>query len=459
MASIVVPGLDLAPSVPSRIVTVDVIDMTEGLPAAGAKIDFILPQDLHARSDGKVLKAGTTTLELDANGHGEIRVPAYSDATRPDDWVILVKKSWAPHAYPIRVPAGATKISLASLEPPVEVNDQMAQYLLTDASATIAEGAQWGVNVQTQGNIANFAFTAPPGGSPGQFALLNASSDINQLSDGQYRVPSSTVAEALALPPLTIGGILTQATTGSIVVQDWVTGAIPGQERRYRRRRNPAWNDWVETTPLRPQDIVISENPFEPLTDGQLLLIPNPHAASTAWENGIAGFTSNNPTLWTMGQTAVLSPSGGRRYLTWDRFNESLNVRAQTRGVIGYSTESIGVGLTLRSANHDNQLAIGVQTVGDQRRLIVRQYRDGSFETLGLSAANYDLSTPVNVKAEAVGSIIRAKAWTENASEPVDWMVTAVDPEPRAGAVGLFSTAGAYQAWAGLSVERLGDIQ
>ena len=160
-----------------------------------------------------------------------------------------------------------------------------------------------------------------------------------------------------------------------------------------------------------------------------------------------------------MGQTAVLSPSGDRRYLTWDRFNESLNVRAQTRGVIGYSTESIGVGLTLRSANHDNQLAIGVQTVGGQRRLIVRQYRDGSFETLGLSAANYDLSTPVNVKAEAVGSTIRAKAWTENASEPVDWMVTAVDPEPRAGAVGLFSTAGAYQAWAGLSVERLGDIQ
>ena len=68
MASIVVPGLDLAPSVPSRIVTVDVIDMTEGAPAAGAKIDFILPQDLHATSDGKVLKAGTTTLTLDAQG-------------------------------------------------------------------------------------------------------------------------------------------------------------------------------------------------------------------------------------------------------------------------------------------------------------------------------------------------------------------------------------------------------
>ena len=176
MASIVVPGLDLAPSVPSRIVTVDVIDMTEGLPAAGAKIDFILPQDLHATSDGKVLKAGTTTLELDANGHGEIRVPAYTAATRPDDWVLLVKKHWAPDPYPIRVPVGATKISLATLEPPVEVTDEMAKYLVTDAAIrTVKEGPTNAVTVDTVGGILNFDFTLrPPVGDPETTAALTA---------------------------------------------------------------------------------------------------------------------------------------------------------------------------------------------------------------------------------------------------------------------------------------------
>ena len=164
MASVVVPGLDLAPSVPSRVVTVDVIDMTEGTPAAGAVVDFILPQDLHARADGKILKAGTTRLTLDSNGHGEIRVPAYSAATTPEDWVLLVKKSWAPYPYPIRVPAGTGKISLASLNPPLEVSDTMARYAITDATASAKTTTAGGVAATVKsvsGGIADFEFTFP----------------------------------------------------------------------------------------------------------------------------------------------------------------------------------------------------------------------------------------------------------------------------------------------------------
>lgn len=253
MASIVVPGLDLAPSVPSRIVTVDVIDMTEGAPAAGAKIDFILPQDLHATSDGKVLKAGTTTLELDANGHGEIRVPAYTAATRPEDGVILVKKHWAPYPYPIRVPAGASKISLASLDSPLEVDHAMAQYIPTDATVrSITQGAQWGATAEVLGGIINLDFIVPPGGEAySKLGVpLSTDADLTQLQPGVYSVAAAATATTLGLPTDT-HGILEVASFGTAGrVQVWrprstAADFVPQIWQRHDRGGSLGWTVWA----------------------------------------------------------------------------------------------------------------------------------------------------------------------------------------------------------------------
>ena len=165
MASVVVPGLDLAPSVPSRIVTVSLVDLTEGIPAEGAKIDFILPADLHVPSDGVILQAGRVTLTLDADGRGEIRLPCYSDKARPDGWVIGVKKHWAPETYFIRVPVGSTRISLANIEEVREATAGMVSWMITGAGVEVVEGTsdQWNITTTTSGGVVTFRVVTPVG--------------------------------------------------------------------------------------------------------------------------------------------------------------------------------------------------------------------------------------------------------------------------------------------------------
>ena len=248
MASIVVPGLDLAPSVPSRIVTVDVIDMTEGAPAAGAVVDFILPQDLHAPADGKVLKAGTTQLTLDSSGHGEIRVPAYSAATKPEDWVLLVKKHWAPYPYAIRVPTGTTKISLAALTPPVEVTDDMSKFLITAATATLQIGGVEGVDVDVAGGIAHFDFRFPSVDSAAawQGSVIAASDDLDAATTpGIYRVSSVSAGN---LPVAQAGTLTVAAAGGTAGRTQTYTTVEPAPRMWVRRYTGTAWGSWSPIT-------------------------------------------------------------------------------------------------------------------------------------------------------------------------------------------------------------------
>ena len=112
---------DLAPSVASRLVTVDAVEFAEDAPKAGT-VTFTLPCDLRHAASGTIVASGTRTVQL-VDGHAELRI--FTDAPgltsdhisrrHGDKWAILVKKSWESHPYPIRVPAGTGPISLAAI--------------------------------------------------------------------------------------------------------------------------------------------------------------------------------------------------------------------------------------------------------------------------------------------------------------------------------------------------------
>lgn len=145
-----VPRTDLAPTLPSRVVTVNVSEMTKGAPSpdfarmlvrpaagtytvTGATVRHIgdgaweIQQDIietsaHVRFTlvGDIpVPANLVTVgalrSMSVPLGGSIRLPCWTGAH--GDWHILVRKSWAPYAYAIRPPEGATPIDLSQIPP------------------------------------------------------------------------------------------------------------------------------------------------------------------------------------------------------------------------------------------------------------------------------------------------------------------------------------------------------
>lgn len=161
MVSTLIPSADLAPSVTSRVLIVKATDFTEGAPAKGT-ITFSLPWDVDVKPDGVILQAGSKTLDFDETGQMQIRVPTADPDTNPTAWFLTVKKSWAPHAYAIRVPVGTTPINLVDVPIVQEVPaGTPAGVLLTGASATVKIGAAPDVKTTVAAGVANFDFTLP----------------------------------------------------------------------------------------------------------------------------------------------------------------------------------------------------------------------------------------------------------------------------------------------------------
>lgn len=245
--SALIPSADLAPSVTSRVLLVRAVDFTEGAPATGS-ITFELPWDVDVKADGVILKAGKQTLEFDANGEMRIRVPTADPDTNPDAWFLVVKKSWAPHPYAIRVPVGTTVINLVDCPLVEELPAGAAPgFLLTGASVTTATGAQWDATVDVAGGIANIHFTVPPGGVAywrGATSLQSAS-NIDTLESGVYTVWSAPVAAAIGLPVAQLG-VLTVSTYGtSGGTQTYqVSGAVPQSWARNKVSAS-AWGAWL----------------------------------------------------------------------------------------------------------------------------------------------------------------------------------------------------------------------
>lgn len=174
---------DLVPSVTSRMVTINAVELNETVPKRG-HVDFELPRDLHVAVDGAIITASSIRARL-VDGRAQVPLPTVDADADPGDGLVLVRKSWAPEAYAVQVPAGTSPISLAALRPvdtaPV---GSPRVWALTGAGVKVrytASDQATGGTVTIAGGVATFNLDIPRG-MPGGLG------SIEQQADGLYRI-------------------------------------------------------------------------------------------------------------------------------------------------------------------------------------------------------------------------------------------------------------------------------
>ena len=198
MTSTIVPPVDLAPGMPSRVVTISATDVTEGGQSLeGQMVRFALSDTLDVTSGGDVIAKTQAEVVLDANGEGRIRLPVYNENVKTwcgQDWAILVTATWGSQKA-IRVPAGTSSIALSALPAIRPLRGRELQWAITGASVTVTEGGQWDATLDLSGGILNLGLTVPPGGTAWKRGRLADGTDANDLTgtaqSGIYALGSS----------------------------------------------------------------------------------------------------------------------------------------------------------------------------------------------------------------------------------------------------------------------------
>ena len=108
-----VPSTDLTASLASRVVVINLVDLLEGDYAAGEWVDIILAGDIHVPGTQNMIPGGRLTRVPLPEGRARGRPPGWAAAD--GDWSLMVKKSWAPHWYQMRVPSGSGEIALSEI--------------------------------------------------------------------------------------------------------------------------------------------------------------------------------------------------------------------------------------------------------------------------------------------------------------------------------------------------------
>lgn len=251
MTSVIVPPVDLAPGMPSRVVTISATDVTEGGQSlAGQMVRFALSDTLDVTSGGDVIAKTQAEVVLDADGNGSIRLPVYSDGVKTwcgdPDWVILVTATWGSQKA-IRVPAGTSSIALSSLSPVRPLRGREKQWAVTGAGITVVEGSQWGASVQLVGGVLSFVITVPPGGTAYYRGVVGTALLDTVTGTGVYAQPFAANATTARGYPIQASGILTVTTEAASGTTWQVWDADSGRGRWKRARISGAWSAWERT--------------------------------------------------------------------------------------------------------------------------------------------------------------------------------------------------------------------
>ena len=214
---------DLAPSLPSRTVTIDVLELDEATPAQGY-ISFVLPCDLYVAADDKIIQAMSKTVQL-VDGKAAASLPCFSSAAVSQDgrtdWAIMVRKSWHPdHPYYIRVPSGTTPISLADIGPVRVLQGREKSYAITNVAMNVVGGPTGGTAQNIDGVLTfNLSLPAGPQGPIGPDGPANTLK-VGTVTSGS--TPSATITGTA--PNQTISLVLPKGDKGDKGADSTVPG-------------------------------------------------------------------------------------------------------------------------------------------------------------------------------------------------------------------------------------------
>ena len=214
---------DLAPSLPSRTVTIDVLELDEATPAQGC-ISFVLPCDLYVAADDKIIQAMSKTVQL-VDGKAVVSLPCFSSAAVSQDgrtdWAIMVRKSWHPdHPYYIRVPSGTAPISLADIGPVRVLQGREKSYAITNVAMHVVSGPTGGTAQNIDGVLTfNLSLPAGPQGPIGPDGPANTLK-VGTVTSGS--TPSATITGTA--PSQTISLVLPKGDKGDKGADSTVPG-------------------------------------------------------------------------------------------------------------------------------------------------------------------------------------------------------------------------------------------
>ena len=214
---------NLAPSLPSRTVTIDVLELDEATPAQGY-ISFVLPCDLYVAADDKIIQAMSKTVQL-VDGKAVASLPCFSSAAVSQDgrtdWAIMVRKSWHPdHPYYIRVPSGTAPISLADIGPVRVLQGREKSYAITNVAMNVVGGPTGGTAQNIDGVLTfNLSLPAGPRGPIGPDGPANTLK-VGTVTSGS--TPSATITGTA--PNQTISLVLPKGEKGDKGADSTVPG-------------------------------------------------------------------------------------------------------------------------------------------------------------------------------------------------------------------------------------------
>ena len=214
---------NMAPSLPSRTVTIDVLELDEATPAQGY-ISFVLPCDLYVAADDKIIQAMSKTVQL-VDGKAVASLPCFSSAAVSQDgrtdWAIMVRKSWHPdHPYYIRVPSGTTPISLADIGPVRVLQGREKSYAITNVAMNVVGGPTGGTAQNIDGVLTfNLSLPAGPQGPIGPDGPANTLK-VGTVTSGS--TPSATITGTA--PNQTISLVLPKGEKGDKGADSTVPG-------------------------------------------------------------------------------------------------------------------------------------------------------------------------------------------------------------------------------------------
>ena len=178
MTVIDVPALDLAPTVPSRIVYGTVLIPTEDRGPQGAWIEVAIPGEIKLPGEHTTITGRSARFPVHPDGSFEIRLPTIAAGIEPDDWALSIRLSWRKFEFPMRVPVGTDRIWIEDcIFPELVPGEDPAKYFLAGVQIrsvkTVGPDQPAKVRSDVTGGVLSMDWEIPRGaqGLPGATAI------------------------------------------------------------------------------------------------------------------------------------------------------------------------------------------------------------------------------------------------------------------------------------------------